>query len=95
MIIKPSVNNKVIGFSITDDVGDYFFPEATEALALEKYNAAKAVEAAPPTYSELRKAAYPLIADQLDMIYNDKINGTTIWVDTITAIKIKYPAPKT
>lgn len=44
-----------------------------------------------PTYQDLRRQAYPDIAEQLDMIYWDKINGTTIWIDTITAIKNKYP----
>lgn len=44
-----------------------------------------------PTYVELRKAAYPAIEDQLDMIYWDKINGTSVWQDKITEIKEKYP----
>lgn len=44
-----------------------------------------------PTYIELRKAEYPAIEDQLDMIYWDKINGTSTWQDKITEIKEKYP----
>ena len=42
-------------------------------------------------YQRQRASAYPSIADQLDMQYWDKINGTTIWADTIAAIKVKYP----
>ena len=47
----------------------------------------------PPekTYVELRLEAYPAISEQLDMIYWDKVNGTNLWQDTITAIKNKYP----
>ena len=34
---------------------------------------------------------YPDIIDQLDMIYWDKVNGTTLWQDKITEVKTKYP----
>jgi hypothetical protein len=43
---------------------------------------------------EARIAAYEklgTIEDQLDMIYWDKINKTTIWQDAITEIKTKNP----
>ncbi|MBR6674702.1 MAG: hypothetical protein IKL32_02130 [Alphaproteobacteria bacterium] len=43
------------------------------------------------TYAEKRLAEYPPIGEQLDMIYWDKINGTTLWQDIITTIKEKYP----
>jgi hypothetical protein len=36
---------------------------------------------------------YPGIADQLDMLYWDKKNGTTIWEDTITEVKDANPKP--
>ena len=45
----------------------------------------------PPTYSELRAAAYPSFADQADMQYWDKVNGTNNWETAIGAIKTKYP----
>ena len=45
----------------------------------------------PPTYSELRAAAYPSFADQADMQYWDKVNGTNNWQTAIGAIKTKYP----
>lgn len=44
-----------------------------------------------PSYQELRAAEYPSREEQLDMMYWDKINGTTIWEDTIQTIKDKYP----
>ena len=43
------------------------------------------------TYIKKRLAEYPPISDQLDMIYWDKVNGTNVWQDMITAIKNKYP----
>ena len=42
-------------------------------------------------YKEQRAQAYPSIAEQLDMQYWDKLNGTTTWADAIAATKAKYP----
>tara|TARA_R100000700_G_scaffold2316_1_gene5038 strand:+ start:390 stop:680 length:291 start_codon:yes stop_codon:yes gene_type:complete len=39
-------------------------------------------------YKRNRKAAYPLIEDQLDEIYHNGING---WKETIKTVKDKYP----
>lgn len=44
-----------------------------------------------PSYIEKRVAEYPAIADQLDMIYWDKVNGTNLWQEKIAEIKAKYP----
>ena len=44
-----------------------------------------------PSYTELRVGEYPSREDQFDMMYWDKINGTTTWEDTIQAVKDKYP----
>jgi len=38
-----------------------------------------------------RDRIYPSAGEQSDMQYWDAINGTTIWLDTITAIKAKFP----
>ena len=42
-------------------------------------------------YAQLRQQEYGSIENQLDLIYWDKINGTTLWQDSISAIKEKYP----
>ena len=44
-----------------------------------------------PDYITLRQQEYPSREEQLDMMYWDKVNGTTVWEDTIQAIKDKYP----
>ncbi len=44
-----------------------------------------------PTYAEKRLAEYPVIAEQLDMIYWDKVNNTNLWQQKIAEIKAKYP----
>ena len=44
----------------------------------------------PPTYQELRRSEYNKL-NQDEMRFDDLINGTTTWVDSIKAIKAKYP----
>lgn len=41
----------------------------------------------------VQQRKYPSIGDQLDMQYKDKLNNTTIWFDTIAAIKAAHPKP--
>ena len=50
-------------------------------------------EAAATKYQRDRAAAYPSIADQLDMQYWDKKNGTTTWVDAVAKVKSDNPKP--
>lgn len=42
-------------------------------------------------YRSKRRRKYPLIGDQLDMIYWDHVNGTTVWYDAIAAVKAQFP----
>jgi hypothetical protein len=44
-------------------------------------------------YKALRRLAYPPVAEQLDMLYHDAVDGTTTWVGAIKAVKDKYPKP--
>lgn len=44
-------------------------------------------------YKDKRRLEYPSVADQLDMMYHDAINGTTTWTNAMTAVKVKYPKP--
>jgi len=44
----------------------------------------------PDVYKKKRKAEYPSIADQLDYIYHNGIDG---WKATIKVTKDKYPKP--
>jgi len=38
-----------------------------------------------------RREAYGSINDQLDMIYWDKVNGTTLWKDHVSSVKQSNP----
>jgi len=44
-----------------------------------------------PSYKDERSGRYPGIESQLDMMYWDAINGTTLWKDMITKIKTDIP----
>jgi hypothetical protein len=44
-------------------------------------------------YARSRKVEYDAL-NQLEMQYDDKVNGTTTWEDAIVAIKAKYPKPE-
>lgn len=59
---------------------------AAEIARLEADYATKA-------YARERVAAYPTIGEQLDMQYWDAVNNTTVWRDTIAAIKAAHPKP--
>ncbi len=46
------------------------------------------------TYAEKRAAQYPPLAEQLDMMYWDRVNGTRVWEETVAAVKARYPKPE-
>tara|TARA_R110000772_G_scaffold258883_1_gene376270 strand:+ start:483 stop:734 length:252 start_codon:yes stop_codon:yes gene_type:complete len=60
-------------------------PEWTKGMTAVEVVAMPVV---PPTYQELRAAAYPSIVDQLDLIYH---GGLDAWKMAITAVKEEFP----
>lgn len=45
-------------------------------------------------YIEKRKAEYPSVGDQLDMLMKDMRDGTTTHKDACEAVKAKFPKPE-
>ena len=45
------------------------------------------------SYKSKRRAAFPSLAEQLDMQYWDAVNGTTTWKDAIAKVKSDNPKP--
>jgi len=37
---------------------------------------------------------YPSIPEQMDMMYHDKVDGTTTWIDAIKSVKDAHPKPE-
>lgn len=48
-------------------------------------------EYASTQYQRNRASEYKTIAEQLDMLYWDKVNNTNLWQEHINAVKTKYP----
>ena len=44
-------------------------------------------------YKDARASAYKSIAEQLDMQYWDRVNGTSTWKEHIDAVKAAHPKP--
>lgn len=98
MDIKKHINNGIEGFQIFDDKGnEYFLTEATEELAIEKYNGIKYREAnpPPPTYQELRAKEYPstdeLIVALWELIVEKRPETANELQAKREAVKQKYP----
>lgn len=66
---------------------------AEEKATKQAEKAAREAELAATQYQRDRAMAYPSLAEQMDMQYWDKINGTTTWQDAIAVVKAKYPKP--
>jgi hypothetical protein len=71
--------------------GNRFYQQFIQDVAEQGLSIVEGPDIIEPSYVELRAAEYPSLQEQEDMKYWDEINGTTVWRDTITAIKDKYP----
>ena len=79
--LYKQVNNERLEF--TDD--DY--AQAKVDLGNSKW------EAQQFGYIQARQGAYGDLGSQLDMMYWDKVNNTTIWQDHIAKVKSDNPKP--
>jgi len=75
------VNNERLEFSSAD------YDQAVTDLANSKWNEQQF------GYIQARQEGYGSIADQLDMQYWDKVNGTNLWQEHIAQVKSDNPKP--
>ena len=75
------VNNERLEFSASD------YDQRVIDLANSKWNDQQF------GYIQARQEGYGSIADQLDMMYWDGVNGTTVWADHIAQVKSDNPKP--
>tara|TARA_R110000744_G_C19278206_1_gene553276 strand:- start:43 stop:387 length:345 start_codon:yes stop_codon:yes gene_type:complete len=71
------------GYFLVDDIPVAVQAEIDRLLLIE----------ASLQYKADRATAYPSLADQADMAYWDRQNGTTTLDDAISAVKAAYPKP--
>ena len=79
--LYKQVNNERLEF--TDSDYEQAIEDRKNSL-LDEYNFG---------YIQARQEAYGSIAEQLDMMYWDNVNGTTIWQDHIAQVKSDNPKP--
>ena len=75
------VNNERLEFSASD------YDQAIIDRANSKWNDQQF------GYIQARQEAYGSIAEQLDTMYWDGVNGTTVWADHIAKVKSDNPKP--
>ena len=66
---------------------------AEEEAALTVKRAERVARISANGYKKVRRNNYGSIEDQLDMIYWDQVNDTTIWKDAVAAVKAAHPKP--
>jgi len=76
-------------YSLAEESG--FYQQFIQDVAEQGIEIVEGPDIIEPDYATLRQQEYPSRDEQLDMMYWDKVNGTTVWEDTIQAIKDKYP----
>jgi hypothetical protein len=79
--LYKQVNNERLEFSQSD------YDQAITDLANSKWNDQQF------GYIQARQEGYGSIADQLDMLYWDEVNGTTTWKDHVAQVKADNPKP--
>ena len=80
--LYKQVNNERLEFTDAD------YAQAITDLANSKWNDQQF------GYIQARPEGYGSIADQLDMMYWDNVNGTTTWKDHIAQVKSDNPKPE-
>jgi len=81
---KP-INKSVNG--VVSEYTEQEYAQAIKDLANFKWNDQQF------GYIQARQEAYGSIAEQLDMMYWDGVNGTTTWADHIAQVKSDNPKP--
>lgn len=84
-------NNNGTKSGIPQDPANRDYQQFIQDVAEQGIEIVEGPDIIEPDYATLRQQEYPSREEQLDMMYWDKINGTTVWEDTIQAIKEKYP----
>ena len=77
--------------SIPTDSANRDYQQFIQDVAEQGIEIVEGPDIIEPDYATLRQQEYPSLQEQEDMRYWDEINGTTVWRDTITAIKAEYP----
>ena len=84
-------NNNGTKSGVPEDPANSDYQQFIQDVAEQGIEIVEGPDIVEPDYATLRSQEYPSREEQFDMMYWDKVNGTTVWEDTIQAIKDKYP----
>ena len=76
-----------------DGSEDHLIPSDQIEITEDEANTLIDQEFNARSYSEKRAMAYKPLAEQLDMQYWDRVNGTDTWKQHIDAVKTAHPKP--
>ena len=85
-LVKDGIN-----FLIPVNPTNSYYQQFIQDVAEQGIEIVEGPDIIEPDYATLRQQEYPSREEQFDMQFHDQVNGTTIWRDTIQAIKDKYP----
>ena len=92
---EASVEEKVAKYEADYDacvlVGNYKNRKDRDAEELATQIAEDQSKYDNAPYDVKRARAYLPLAEQLDMQYHDKLNGTTTWDDHVASVKAQFP----
>lgn len=77
------------------EVTDKYIAKDENGNVIEIDNALVDAWQDPEEYAFARQREYASIKDQLDMMYHDRVNGTSTWKDHIESVKTNNPKPST
>lgn len=89
----PAIRKAYPNVVVIDDGTGCFDAEGNEIVTEKAKVDAARVELDKLNYQIIRQTEYPAIADQLDMIYWDQVNGTTTFKTAIAKVKSDNPKP--
>ena len=74
------VEEEVANTSVSDGTGQ-LFDNQRDLMTASRYKADRRME-------------FPSIAEQLDKMYHDAVDGTTTWQEAVQAVKDAHPKPE-
>ena len=89
-IIQKIEDNGKLSY-IPSDPANSDYQQFIQDVAEQGLSIVEGPDIIEPDYATLRQQEYPSREEQLDMMYWDRVNGTTVWEETIQSIKDKYP----
>jgi len=84
MYVRRDEDGNIIGYTRTEAKNHYEWMEPDDQEMLDYLNPTE-------TYIDLRKKEYPSLIEQMELLYDEGVDG---WKKAIKKVKDKYPKPE-